>query len=349
VTLRKRGGKMVGPCPVCGGEKTNERFEATADSWVCAVCRDGGDVIKLVMLRQSLDFRGAVEWLGGTRAVDQAHEEKLARERAEKEAQREREAEIYRQRERGRNYDIWNMAKAAAGSPVEAYLRHRGLELPPGARLRYVASLPLYHGEELDDAGRKHPRVVHRGDAMIAPTVDNAGKFRGLHRTWIDLTKPKGKAVIIDPDTNEPITKGKKYGGKSAAAHVDLVGPRYPKQIIIAEGIETGLAVWLALSKVGRDLSQTAFWSALDLGNLGGRALDRVGRVPGPTPDLDAPSIALPDSVTDVVLLGDGDSDRVLTECALRRAAGRWASEHRTVRAAWAPVERDFNDLLMAA
>lgn len=349
VHLRKRSGKMVGPCPICGGDKGNERFEATADGWVCAVCRDGGDVIRLVMARQGLDFRAAVEWLGGTRAVDHELEERLAKEHAEKEARREAEAEIYRQRERGRNYDIWNMAKPAAGSPVEAYLRHRGLELPAGARLRYVASLPFYHGEETGEDGRTRPRVIHRGDAMIAATMDNAGVFKGLHRTWIDLAQPKGKAIIIDPVTGEPIPKVKKYGGKTAAAHVELVGPRAPRQVIIGEGIETALAVWTALAGLGRDLSATAFWTALDLGNFGGRAIDKVGRKPGPTPDLAAPAILLPASVEDVVLLGDGDSDRVLTECALRRAAVRWGMATRVVRVAWAPMGQDFNDLLREA
>lgn len=349
VPLRKRSGKMVGPCPICGGDKGNERFEATADGWVCAVCRQGGDCIKLVMLRQNLDFRGAVEWLGGTRAVDPVDEERRARERAEKEAKREADSEIYRQRERGRNYDIWNLAQPAAGSPVEAYLRHRGLALPPGARLRHVASLPFYHGEETGEDGRTRPRVVHRGDAMIAPTLDNAGKFKGLHRTWIDLAQPKGKAAIIDPDTGEPITKVKKYGGKTAAAHIELVGPRQPERIIIGEGIETAIAVWTALAGLGRDLSVTAFWTALDLGNFGGRASDKVGRKPGPTPDLDSPAITLPTSVSDVVLLGDGDSERILTECALRRAAVRWGTAARVVRVAWAPAGQDFNDILREA
>jgi Family of unknown function (DUF5906) len=50
--------------------------------------------------------------------------------------------------------------------------------------------------------------------------------------------------------------------------------------------------------------------------------------------------------VTDVVLLGDGDSEPVLTHCAIHRAAVRFrtANEKRTVRVAWAPEGKDFND-----
>jgi hypothetical protein len=60
------------------------------------------------------------------------------------------------------------------------------------------------------------------------------------------------------------------------------------------------------------------------------------------------PGIAVPDSISDIVLLGDGDSDRFVTGCALVRAAARFARPGRTVRAAWAPAGKDFNDLLRA-
>jgi hypothetical protein len=184
---------------------------------------------------------------------------------------------------------------------------------------------------------------------MIAPIVGNDGKFKSLHRTWIDLAQPRARAVFIDPDTLEPITKTKKYAGSTAAGHIEIVGVRAPRQIVIAEGIETGLSAYTALAACGRDLSATAFWTSLDLGNLGGRALDRVGRHPGPTPDPDAPAITLPDCVQDVVLLGDHDSDPTLTRCAVYRASMRWARDNRTVRVAWAPEKKDFNDLLMVA
>ena len=46
-------------------------------------------------------------------------------------------------------------------------------------------------------------------------------------------------------------------------------------------------------------------------------------RVPGPPPDFDAPGIVVPANVNDVVLLGDGDSDRFNTERSLARASLR--------------------------
>jgi hypothetical protein len=40
-----------------------------------------------------------------------------------------------------------------------------------------------------------------------------------------------------------------------------------------------------------------------------------------------APGIEIPDSVTEIFLLGDGDSDRFGTECPLARAAARYAKQ----------------------
>jgi len=79
---------------------------------------------------------------------------------------------------------------------------------------------------------------------------------------------------------------------------------------------------------------------------------DRAGRersvlVPGPVPDMSQPGIPLQDSVTELVQLGDGDSERFLTECALLRGAARYARPGLTIRNAWAPEGADFNDLLL--
>jgi hypothetical protein len=61
----------------------------------------------------------------------------------------------------------------------------------------------------------------------------------------------------------------------------------------------------LALYRLGRDLGDVAFWSAVDLGNLGGRAAENIRhpnevdargrprRVPGPVPEPESTAIAL--------------------------------------------------------
>ena len=364
VRLRKRGGRIMGPCPLCSTDpqgRTAARFEIKdhGQAWTCAVCRDGGDVIKLVMKHEYLEFRAAVEWLGGARVIDPAVAERRAKERAEKRAESDAKAERYRQDTRKRMYAIWNGALPIAGTLAEAYLRHRGIDPPSfdGLRLRFVAELPFFDGEEEGEDGRKYARIIYRGPALVAPITDNAGKFRGCQFTCIDLAQRNGKAVIIDPDTGEPVdVKGRKSRGSTAAAHIDLIGSRQPEQIIAGEGTETTLSTWYALAASGIDLSKTAFWALIDVGNIGGRAIEQIHyrdadgkplQCPGPDPDLAEPGVALPASVKDVVLLGD-NKNQFMVHCALYRGAQRWraANEALTVRVAWAPEGMDFNDMV---
>src|SRR5579871_3672696 len=131
VSVRPQSGKLVGPCPVCSRDRASRkdgRFEVKGDGWVCAVCSDGGDVIRLVEKVEGLDFKAAVEWLGGAQRIDPEKAAARDRERAEKDAKRKAEADTYRQRERGSLYDIWTRAVVPGGTPVESYLRLRGLE-----------------------------------------------------------------------------------------------------------------------------------------------------------------------------------------------------------------------------
>ena len=360
--LRKSAGRLVGPCPLCSQNlqswrATKFEIKDNGEAWVCAGdCRQGGDVIKLVMMHERLDFRAAVEWLGGPHQLDPLVAEQRTKEREAKRKKRDSDSDEFRQRERRTMYDIWNRAKPIAGTPAEAYLRHRGINPPSfeGVRLRFVEAMPFYHGKDAE--GR--PRVIYRGPAMVAPLTDNAGKFRGCQFTWIDLTQPNGKAVIIDPDTGEPVdVKGRKSRGSTGGAHIDLVGPRDPRQLIGGEGSENPLSVWSALLACGIDVSRTAFWALIDVGNIGGRATEQVsypgpdGKLKscaGPDPNLaQTDVVTLPPSVEEVTLLGD-NKDAFMVHCACYRGAQRWwaVNDRVAVRLAWADEGIDFNDMV---
>ncbi|MFT0892938.1 CHC2 zinc finger domain-containing protein [Pseudochelatococcus sp. G4_1912] len=358
VTLRARpGGRYAGPCPICSANtasRTAGRFEVTADKWVCAVCFDGGDVIRLVERVEGKSFREAVESLGG---AGEPEPELMAKREAEREERRRRAAAVEAERrnqERARCWDIWGSAQARSpGALVAAYLHLRGLEMPETRALRSALDVPYFH-----PGPDGKPKLLYRGHAMLAAIQDTAGTFRGLHITWIDLDQPDGKAWIADPETGERLPSKKVRGVKQGNAIRLVPSLHAPSRLVMGEGIETVLSPWSVMRRAGRDLSQTAFWSSVDLGNLGGRALETVPhptetgpngaprRVPGVMPDMSVAGIVIPDSVTDVVLLGDGDSDRCLTENTLRRAAQRFAAPGRTIRLAWARDGLDFNDML---
>ena len=381
--LKRHSREWVGPCPRCGGE---DRFAVNPKKRIF-ICRgaEGGDVIAMVRHVCAVEFLIACELINGEPmpASDrQVSAEEIAAATAKREAerqardqQREQDDNKYRESERKTAYEIWHNAADIKGTPAEAYLRGRGIdELPDRVPLRYAPTVAYFHGEEIDEVtGQKSPRVIYRGPAMVAAIVDAAGKFRAVHITWIDVDVPGSKVKLVDPDTQESLPAKKVRGSKTCnvirlVPSLTATAARW----IVGEGIETVLSVWHAFGRAGDERAawrrETAFYSAVDLGNIGGRSLDsvphpalkdkagRVKRVAGPLPDLKSPGIVIPDSVDDVVLLGDGDSDRFTTQCVLARATKRFTLNSeamtklgRQVRTAWAPDGMDFNDLLRAA
>lgn len=358
--------ECVGPCPVCGG---TDRFSVSRrkNLFHCRGSGRGGDAIALTEYLTGADFAGAVAAITGRpapsgpqgTAPDEAALERRRAARAAEDAAREKESNDFRTREIRRAHDIWRDAGPLTGSVAEAYLRHRGLAALAGAKLRSRSRLAYWH--HIDGTWR----VIHEGPALVAAIVGADGRFQGCHCTWIDLGTRKGKAEVAHPETGE-LLPAKKVRGSAKGGHIALGGPEQAVALIVGEGIETVLAVWMALAAAGDPLAGALFWAAISLGNIGGRARAQVahptatltdsrGRVrrrlvPGPEPDMDDRDCLMPpDTARDIVLLGDGDSDRFATECVLRRAAARWAAPGRRVRVAWAAPGQDFCDMLTEA
>lgn len=269
---------------------------------------------------------------------------------------REKEAEQFREQERRRAFEIYS-----AGGPclpdgaVARYLAHRGLDLPEGARLREHPALAYWHQSE---DGRAE--VIWTGPAMLAPLIRPDGRFAGVHMTWIDprLASRNGRPRLEARTEQGGIEAlaTKKFRGSARAAYLHLAGPAEPHALAMGEGIETTLSVRQAMLAEGRDIGGWAFRAAGSLGAIGGPAAasvphptlkDKRGqprRVEGNRPRLTAPAIRMPDSVTTLLLLGDGDSDPFATRLALERAANRHRAPGRTIRIATAPEGLDFND-----
>lgn len=372
-TLRKSGRNMIGSCPLCGGGKRATRFEIKDGGalWLCAVCAEGGDALALIQKARGCDFRAAVEFLGGAATLSVEDEARLARKRAAEQDKREKAAAFFRAQEISRAQKLWDHAELFGREGIEGYLRGRGCLLPGSADLRGARAVPYFHGETVDDFGRRSPRVLLRGPAMVSAVRDNEGAFCAVHVTYLDAAMTR-KAKVTDPDSGEALPAKKVRGAKNGGHIVlragfsgDRSGVRQPlaqddgpKRLFLGEGIETVLSVATALRREGRMRGSDAFWSAVDLGNLGGKAVasvahpalktaaNRAQRVPGAEPDFSAPGIAIPASVTELVLLGDGDSDPFTTELAMQRAAARYARPGLTIRIVMAPAGLDFNDLL---
>ncbi|KFC73214.1 DNA primase [Bosea sp. LC85] len=379
-TDRARG-DISGPCPRCRGV---DRFSVkpSESMWFCrGEGRGGYDAISLVRYVQNCSFLVAVEWLTGEpkpgrtakvetpdeKAAREAERQRLQDESDKARADGERLNNQFREDERRRCREIWRNGKPASGSLVERYLQHRGIPaVPAGAKLRFHPEIHLRHPPG------KGGEIVHTGPAMLSPIADNDSRFGGLHMTWLDPRLANGTAPAGEKGKLKFVVAGealavKRSRGSKNGGHLILVPAPSGRvsRIVIGEGIETVLSVWATLLEAGEELSETEFWSSVDLPNLGGKAVnsvphptrkqtDRRGRVyaprvPGPVPDQGDParSIALPDTVIDVLILADGDSDRFTVECAVARASARWAMPGRTVRVVWPDDGSDFNDMRM--
>jgi hypothetical protein len=363
----------AGACPACGGDN---RFSVNMTKRVfnCRKCGAAGyDAVALALVGEHVSFFEACEALSNRprpqSARDETPEERAARqkrrdaqqrEHAEKERKREEEAARYREEERKRLWAVWQDA-----IPMHTILRdYLLLRRVPALEmmwdrmtLRIVPHMP-YYGAGVD--GQK-PRVIHTGAAMIGAIVGVDGRFSGLHITWLDLTQPKGKAHIIDPNTGE-VCDAKKMRGSKRGGHLSLLRPAQgigANRLIGGEGIETTFTVYGSRLAAGKNESRTLVWSFLDLGNLGGKAL---GKVPHPTllkddgkpqlvasdvPDMESPALTIPDHIDEVITLGDSDSEALATRNAHIRFAKRNAREGRMFRPSFAPDGMDFNDMIM--
>ncbi|WP_243368883.1 DUF7146 domain-containing protein [Microvirga solisilvae] len=363
--LKRAGRERVGPCPVCSaGKAKSDRFAIKPSERVFH-CRGwgGGDVIRMVEHVAQCDFLAACEIITGEappkgqgrRLTAQEIAQRDAEARAAQAAQEAAEATRIAA-ERERLYRIWRHHSVHwLSTPVEAYLHLRGVRAPDHAPLRFKPDMRFYvQGED------ERPLCIHTGPAMLAAIQGGDGRFAGLHITWIDLSQAKGQAVIVHPETGG-VLRSKKTRGVKQGGYIDLVRVPHPLQMITGEGNETLLSAYADLIEAGRDLSRTLFRCAVDLGNLGGGSAESVPHpsetvmdargnvsplmVAGPVPDLESPSMPVPDSVTDIVTLIDGDSEPFATRQAHLRFARRWARDDRSIRGAHPGEGKDFNDI----
>lgn len=238
----------------------------------------GGNALNLIVYWQTgershkgkAEYAAAIlwakQWLGLEENLSPAElkqqEEKRARERAER--QRRIEAEERAEAHRTRMHVRQILAGAEElrfepADPVVLYLRSRGLDLASWhAQGRKLPPLQL------------HPNLKHfgglnwTGPAMVARLVSPEGWRDAVHVTFV---KPDGSGKA-------PLGRGAKLmRGDIAGAIVPISRGRGDRplhevmfadetvDLIVAEGIETALALALALPDL-------AVWAALSLGNI---------------------------------------------------------------------------------
>lgn len=349
--LKRAGREMVGPCPDCGG---TDRFGVNLQKGLfqCRRCGIKGDGIALVQAVRRVDFRGALEFLCGS-AEGVSEDERQARRVRAEEAKRVADAAAVREREKATQLAraTWEGAVPAEGTPVRAYLTRRGIPVP----LLRALPICLRFAPALGYTVHRGPslgwQVIHRGPAMLAAVQGRDGRFVGVHRTWLDLGQPKGKAVITDLETGDRCEAKKMLGSKKGGA-IRLRGPKGGRVLVMGEGIETTLS-----AAVSGRFEGAAFWAGVDLGNISGVQLPAALRPDGTRPrwsglpDMtDAAAFVPPPGCERLVLIQDGDSDPAMTRAKLLAGARRamMLRPGLVAQIVHPGKGRDLNDVLMS-
>lgn len=339
VGLRRQGGEMIGPCPVCAGR---DRFGANLRSGVfnCRRCERGGDGIALVQLVLSVDFPAALSWLCGERdlALDPAVQARRMAAARAKQEQQDADSARHRARAIAAAQEIWQQSGPATGTPVQDYLAKRGitggaLDGVP-SRIRFHPNLPYMA------RGDRGWQEIHRGPAMVAAVQAPDDRLTAVHRTWIDLDQDNGKLALTWK--GEALVAKKVQGSKKGGAIRITTAPA--PCLVVGEGIETTMTALAA-----GIIPDAAFWCGVDLGNMAGRRKLGPGLRYAGEPDLADTSAWLPPPwVEKLIFIQDGDSAPKLTKAKLLSGLRR-AQHHRRglVAKIWsAGTGVDLNDLV---
>lgn len=207
VALKKRGRDWWGLCPFHGEKSPSFKVDPKG-FYKCHGCGKGGDAIAWLQEVESMTFEQAIkalldDWM--PKGVPMTPPAYAPVPVADRDA----------------NVDaklIWDKAVDAKGTPVEAYLKARGIKVPASywGELRYAAR--LFHGPS---------RQTYRG--MVARLSDDRG-FCCIQRTFLDAKEPK-KADIMP----NKMTKGLMQGS--------AVRFGQPEEMLgLAEGVESALS-----------------------------------------------------------------------------------------------------------
>ena len=197
------------------------------------------------------------------------------------------------------------------------------------------------------------------GPAMLAKMVQPDGSFGGVHRTWLDLSKPKGKIQIElfgefrAKNNKDTCFDAKKTLGSKKGGTIRLALPSGADTMVVGEGIETTFT-----AMVSGVFSGAAFICAIDLGNMAGERI--AVKVPGKRPskrlstipDLnDLRAFVPPRWVKRLVFIQDGDSDPDFTRSQLNAGLQRAMALRPGIQCQiWpAPAGLDLNDALLRA
>jgi hypothetical protein len=206
--------------------------------------------------------------------------------------------------------DIWHAARPAEGTPVEAYLKRRGLVLPSSEVVRYHQACAF--------GGHKVPAMI----ALVRNIITN--EPQAIHRTALD---PHGKKVAFNlgAASLERMSLGPIKGGA-----VKLTDDAEVTQALgVGEGIESTLSLQSQAEWYGSPV-----WSLLDAGGI--RSFPVL-------PGIQTLFVAIDHDKPD-------RHGRRTGQRAASEVNTRWLAAGREVLLGWSTAEgEDLNDLIQGA
>lgn len=287
VSLTKRGHEHVGLCPFHSDASLGSFSVNDAKAiFKCFACGASGDHFKYLEKRKGMTFVQALKMLEADAGIDFTSTATNAEyDRAREKRLRAAMADAEKRKRNARG--LWHHSAVMQGTPAQLYLEGRGIDF--AALGRFPGAIRFRHDCWNTELGREIP-------AMVTAMTVLAGEMVAAHRTYLEFVR--GRWVKADLDMPK-MTLGD-YAGAHIALNKGEVG-RMPLRDVpegttvhISEGIEDGLTVAMADPAV-------RLIAAATLGNIG--------------------AVDLPDSVSDVVMVGQRDEeDRALRALAARRA-----------------------------
>lgn len=296
---------------------------AKAGRWNDYATGQHGDLLDLIALNLGCDlktaFREARSFLG-LQADDPADiaRRKAAAERARQlRADAERKGREDKEKKRRAAFALWLSAQERiAGTPVEAYLLNRAIDLRQlGVQPR---ALRYHHGLSYHQVAPETGEVFEgRAPAMVALITDVAGKPVAVHRTWLAIgpdgrwgKAPLPKAKMVWGDYRGAAIRLWRGLSDRGGRGAPLAKAEHGARVYLTEGIEDALSVAMLLphARVLAAIANTNF-----------------------------ANVELPPVVTEVVIVADQDADpdvRAVTERAVQAhaKAGRvvrvWRNQH---------------------
>jgi DNA primase (bacterial type) len=220
--LKARGrSEKVGLCPFHKERTPSFEVNDTKGQYYCHGCGKSGDAITFLMEGEGMTFREAYEALAGD-AFPIIDEAERVRRKEEDDRRLAERVELAK--------SIWADSVPPQGTPVEVYLRSRGITMDLPDTVRFVMT-PRWRNLETGEVGRDIP-------AMVCAMQDNSDDVVGVQCVFLE---DGGRRKYSRLRSDGSVAKAKLTFGKLVGAAIRL-GP-VAERIIYCEGPEDGLTL----------------------------------------------------------------------------------------------------------